>query len=184
MEPSIHPESSLVALIGDTHDTIVGSAVFDLIRPTLTGADLILHCGDLSRMEAFDSLGGIAPMLAVRSTTDPEAQWPSLVDGPRQVVVHGEYRIEVRNKLEPEDVVERSDVDLVVYSAHHPKLHSEGLTVYLSPGSPALSQTPTVALLDLTRGGRGSSSCFSTTCPDPGRVGATLPETVTSRATT
>ncbi len=141
-----------IALMGDTHDTIVGSEVFDLLRPHLSGVDLILHCGDLSTLASLDHLTELAPTLAVRSTTDPDPAPPALVEGPRDVVVAGGCRIELRNKLADEEIIGREDADLVVFSAHQPRLQTVGKTIFVSPGSPSLSETPTMAILDLNDG--------------------------------
>ncbi|MFN8110161.1 MAG: metallophosphoesterase family protein [Thermoleophilia bacterium] len=59
-----------VGLIADTH---VGEFLPEMpawVGNALEGCDLILHAGDLSRVEALDTLDAIAPVVAVRGDHD------------------------------------------------------------------------------------------------------------------
>src|SRR5262245_15197255 len=58
----------LVGLISDTHG---------LVRPealdTLRGSTLIIHAGDVGRLEVLDRLNAVAPTFAVRGNVDTQS---------------------------------------------------------------------------------------------------------------
>ena len=57
--------NSFVGVISDTHS---------LIRPkalaVLSGADLIIHAGDIGSPEVIDALQGIAPLVIIKGNVD------------------------------------------------------------------------------------------------------------------
>ena len=61
----------LVGVISDTHSAGSGSDLPDVILSSLSGVDLILHCGDLECLGVLDVLEQVAPVLAVRGYEDP-----------------------------------------------------------------------------------------------------------------
>src|ERR1700683_2282435 len=75
--------SMRIGLLGDTHDAIAPfEGVRDRVAEAFHDAERILHCGDLTTTGVLDALELIAPVVAVRSASDPPAAPPRLVDGP------------------------------------------------------------------------------------------------------
>ncbi|MGE0485835.1 MAG: metallophosphoesterase family protein [Gammaproteobacteria bacterium] len=64
------PAARRVALLADTH----GALAPDLVDG-LTGADLVVHAGDVGAAAVLDILGTIAPTLAVLGNNDTPAKW-------------------------------------------------------------------------------------------------------------
>src|SRR5262249_24369901 len=86
-----------IAVTADTHDEIVKAGwgpVMERLGELFAGADLIVHCGDITTARVLDDLRTIAPVLAVRNDGDPPPDPPGLVDGPT-VVTHGGIDIRV-----------------------------------------------------------------------------------------
>jgi uncharacterized protein len=144
--------ATTIAVLGDTHDSSVGlEQVLLIVEPVLFGADLILHTGDVTSIEMLDALEKIAPVMAVRSTADPEDP-PRLVDGPRRVEVEG-LQVELHRSLEPDQRVEREDLRLVIHGGtHSPELQAAGKTLYLNPGAPVFADVPSGARVEIDDG--------------------------------
>src|SRR6266700_693525 len=64
-------EVAVVGLISDTHGLLRDEAL-----RALEGSDLIIHAGDVGKLEIIDSLKAIAPVVAVRGNVDTEP-WAS-----------------------------------------------------------------------------------------------------------
>ena len=141
-----------IAVLGDTHDGGGDpDAMLKELGPILEGAGAILHTGDVSSAAMLDRLETFAPVLAVRSSEDPELP-PRLVDGPRSIEWDG-LRIELHRVLSDEDLVERDGVDVVVHGGtHRPSVTTAGRTIYVNPGAPVFADTPSAGLLELARG--------------------------------
>ncbi len=75
-----------IALISDTHSAGSGRDLPGKVLEALSGADLILHCGDLECLGVLDYLETVAPVLAVRGYEDPREPGERLADAVR--VVH------------------------------------------------------------------------------------------------
>ena len=60
-----------IALVSDTHVPASLPRLPDLLLEKLTGADAILHAGDLVTLEVLEALGTIAPTTAVVGNMDP-----------------------------------------------------------------------------------------------------------------
>src|SRR5712691_11119772 len=73
MRPSVHPQRSdqsmakRVGLISETHGLLREAAL-----RALAGSDLIIHAGDIGRLEILDALRTLAPVVAVRGNVDKE----------------------------------------------------------------------------------------------------------------
>ncbi|MGH9156762.1 MAG: metallophosphoesterase family protein [Acidimicrobiales bacterium] len=144
-----------IGLVADTHDAICDwPAVLSRIVAALGDVDLVLHCGDITTTAALDDLESIAPVRASRSAGDPPPDPPRLDDGPRVIEVGG-FAVGlafVRPEGPPAEVF-GCRVDAVVCGGTHTASVEEvdGL-LYVNPGSPSLSKTPTVAVLVLGEG--------------------------------
>ena len=78
-----------IGLISDTHSAGSGRDLPDVVLETLTGVDLILHCGDLECIGVLDYLETVAPVLAVRGYEDPRERGDRLADATRVVQASG-----------------------------------------------------------------------------------------------
>ena len=78
-----------IGLISDTHSAGSGRDLPDVVLETLTGVDLILHCGDLECIGVLDYLETVAPVLAVRGYEDPREPGDRLADATRVVQASG-----------------------------------------------------------------------------------------------
>jgi putative phosphoesterase len=144
-----------IGLIADTHDAI---APFDTIRDRLAaafdGVELILHCGDLTTIDLLDRLGEIAPVVAVRSSNDPPADPPRLLDGPH-VLEAGGLTIGLVCTLgegDPASVFDRP-LDVVVHGGTHAaQIDKRGGVLAVNPGSPTLADEVSVAVLEVVEG--------------------------------
>jgi uncharacterized protein len=119
-----------IGVISDTHG---------LIRPealeALRGSQLIIHCGDIGKVEVLQGLRAIAPVRAVRGNID-KGDWAS--DLPADDVVQvGSCAIYVLHNLSELDL----DPEAAGFSAvlsghsHKPTIEQRGKVLYLNPGS-------------------------------------------------
>ena len=140
-----------IAVLGDTHDDAVGrEALVRALTPYLSDVTHILHTGDVTTEGFLDDLERFAPVFAVRSFVDPDLP-PRLTDGPRALTFDG-CRVELIRTLEGEPI-EREDVDVVVHGATHiPAVTAVGRTMYVNPGAPVFTESPTIAFIDVTEG--------------------------------
>jgi len=141
-----------IGLIGDTHDAIAPfEGVRDRVAEAFEGAELILHCGDLTTAGLLDALEQIAPVVAVRSTSDPPAEPPRLVDGPLLLELGG-LAVGLVNTLGDADPAELfgRPVDVVFHGGtHEASIVRSAKMLSVNPGSPTLADRATVAVLDI-----------------------------------
>ncbi len=150
-------------LLADTHDEFVEWPPF---RAAIAGAlgtvDAILHCGDLTSAAALADFAAMAPIVAVRSAADPPPAPPQLLDGP-VVFQAGGYRLGLVNTMEVPapghaqgavEVVFGDSVDVVVFGGTHAPVNEtiDGI-LFVNPGSPTLSESVTIGVLDLDADG-------------------------------
>jgi putative phosphoesterase len=64
---SSNDEVHMIGVISDTHGRLRAEAL-----EALRGSDLILHAGDIGKKVILKTLGGIAPVIAVRGNMDRE----------------------------------------------------------------------------------------------------------------
>ena len=116
-----------VVILSDTHG---------LLRPQvleyLSGADLIIHGGDINTQAIVDTLAGYAPLHIVRGNNDKE--WAEGMPLSLTFSVEGVRFFLVHNKRDvPADL---GDVDVVVYGHSHKYSQEEKEGVlWLNPGS-------------------------------------------------
>ena len=116
-----------LGIVADTHNLVRPEAI-----RALAGVDRILHAGDLCRAHVLETLGGIAPVIAVRGNNDRDAFAEALPD---RVTLELEgvtiHMIHDRADLEPDD---RADVVISGHS-HRPSREQRAGTLWLNPGS-------------------------------------------------
>jgi len=120
----------LVGVISDTHG---------LLRPealrALSGADLVIHAGDIGKAEVLSALKSIAPVVAVRGNND-EGRWARGL--PQTAVAEvGEVRIFVLHNIKKLGLDPMAKGFRVVISghSHRPSMRQENGVLYLNPGS-------------------------------------------------
>ena len=161
-----------IGLISDTHIPEAMPELPDQVRTVFTGADLILHAGDLHCLEVLDWLEEIAPVLACRGNGDEGSGGrPVVPKDPRlhdaAVTRAAGYRIGlVHDVLEPEEFpqwpIERTmdfyfdgHTDIIVCGHTHVESFKRyGEVFVLNPGSPTFphnyaAQPGTVGVLQL-----------------------------------
>jgi uncharacterized protein len=141
----------MIGIISDTHG---------LVRPqvmeALTGAELIIHAGDIGNPDVLKTLETIAPVIAVRGNNDhdPWAEQIPLTN----FVEHQSYYLYVVHELEDLDIDPvAAEVSVVIFGhSHRASVERRQGVLYLNPGSagPRRFTLPiTVARLALTDNG-------------------------------
>jgi len=122
--------ATVVGLIADTHG---------LLRPealeALRNVDLVIHAGDVGRVEILETLKDLAPVRAVKGNVDRGAWAKELPKD--ELVEMGEISIYVYHGYEELDLDPQAAGCQVVVSGHS---HKPGITekqgvLYLNPGS-------------------------------------------------
>jgi putative phosphoesterase len=135
---------AILGLISDTHG---------LLRPealtALEGCDLILHAGDVGKLEILDKLRQIAPVTAIRGNIDKGSPLPMTA----VVEAHGAliYMLHDLQELDRDPIAAGFDI-VVSGHSHKPGQSERAGILYVNPGSagPRRFRLPiTVARLDL-----------------------------------
>ena len=119
-----------VGVISDTHG---------LLRPealeALAGSELIIHAGDIGGAEVIESLGRVAPVVAVRGNNDRGA-WAEAFAEYEVVEVGGTF-VYVLHDLNGLDLSPSAAGFRVVVSghSHRPAAEERRGVLYLNPGS-------------------------------------------------
>jgi uncharacterized protein len=143
----LNKEVRILGLISDTHGLLREEAV-----RALTGADLILHAGDVGAPGILETLKTLAPVVAVRGNVDTGAWAQALPVA--EAIPAGHATIYMLHILQDLDINPAAGGFQIVVSGHS---HKPGQTerdgvLYVNPGSagPRRFQLPvTVARLDL-----------------------------------
>jgi putative phosphoesterase len=122
-----------VGVIADTHG---------LMRPealaALRGSELIIHAGDIGKVDVLDSLSRIAPVLAIRGNNDRESWAKGMADvlnvqvnGVKFQVIHNVHEIE-------DDPAERKIGVVISGHSHQPSVVKRDEILFVNPGSAGL----------------------------------------------
>ena len=119
-----------IGVISDTHGLLRPDAV-----SALQGSDLIIHAGDIGRLEVIEQLEAIAPVKAIRGNID-QAAWADAFPE-TEVVQANDMLIYVLHNLKALDLDPQAAGFRVVVSghSHQPKIAEKDGTLYLNPGS-------------------------------------------------
>ncbi|RJQ46941.1 MAG: metallophosphoesterase [Nitrospiraceae bacterium] len=141
--------SLLLGIISDTHGLLRPEAV-----QVLQGSNMIIHAGDIGKVEIIDQLSTIAPVIAVRGNMDSD-HWASklrlteIVELDKTML----YVIHNLSSLDLEPAV--SNLHIVVSGhTHRPSISTHKGVLYINPGSagPKRFTLPvSVALLRINR---------------------------------
>jgi uncharacterized protein len=121
---------TLVGVISDTHGLLRPEAV-----AALTGADLIIHAGDVGKPEVIEELRAIAPTFAVRGNIDT-ASWAEALPMTARVDA-GQRQFFVLHEIAQLDLdPAAAGFAAVVYGhSHQPALETRDGVLFLNPGS-------------------------------------------------
>ncbi|HKV63157.1 MAG TPA: metallophosphoesterase family protein [Candidatus Acidoferrum sp.] len=138
-----------VGLISDTHGLLCTEAI-----EALRGSELIIHAGDVGKLEILEGLRKIAPVVAVRGNVDT-APWASAL--PETAVAEAAavliYVLHDVNALDLNPAAAGFHIVVSGHSHKPGKTERQGI-LYINPGSagPRRFQLPiTVAILRLER---------------------------------
>jgi putative phosphoesterase len=140
-----------IGVISDTHGVLRPSAL-----AALAGVDLIIHAGDVGRVEVLEGLRAEAPVVAVRGNVDRDA-WADALPL-TETVQAGRFYLYVLHDIS------RLDLDpaaggfaAVIYGhSHKPVIEQRGDVLYLNPGSAGarrFSLPVSLALLEMNEAG-------------------------------
>jgi putative phosphoesterase len=129
-EQSVTLSAGKIGLISDTHG---------LMRPqalkALRGVELILHAGDIGKLEVLAALGEIASVLAIRGNNDRQAwarQLPDVlrlrINGVNLQVIHNVHEID-------DDPASRGIRAVISGHSHRPGNLKQGGVLFINPGS-------------------------------------------------
>jgi putative phosphoesterase len=135
----------LVGVISDTHGLLRPAAL-----QALRGCELILHAGDVGKLEVLEELRTVAPVMAVRGNIDRE---PWNEDLPlTRIVQAGDLFVYMLHSLHEIDIDPAGGGFSAVISghSHQASVKERGGVLYLNPGSAGprrFSQPASLALL-------------------------------------
>jgi putative phosphoesterase len=120
----------LVGVISDTHGLLRPSAL-DALR----GCELIVHAGDVGKLEVLEGLRAIAPVMAVRGNVDHDT-WNEDLPATR-IVQAGEVYLYVLHNLHDLDLDPAAGGFCAVISghSHRASVRQSGGVLYLNPGA-------------------------------------------------
>jgi putative phosphoesterase len=138
----------MIGIISDTHGLLRSE-----VMEALNGCDVILHGGDINRLDIIDQLEAIAPVYVVRGNNDKD--WAEHIPMFLDFELAGLHIYMTHKKKDlPEDL---SNYDLVVFGHSHKYEESrQGKTVLLNPGSCGprrFHQAITMATAEITESG-------------------------------
>jgi putative phosphoesterase len=122
--------TAVVGVIADTHGLLRPEAV-----AALRGVDLIVHAGDIGSAAILETLGTIAPVLAVRGNNDREP-WAASVPEVVTTAVAG-VRLRVVHELKTlRGDLGGQGVDVIISGhSHRPSVERRSWGLMLNPGS-------------------------------------------------
>ena len=125
-----HSTSRFLGIIADTHGLVRPEAV-----AALTGAERIIHAGDIGRPAVLTALEAIAPVVAVRGNNDQDAWAAAIpdtaiveVDGIRLYVLHDVKTLDF-------DPATATFSGVICGHSHRPRLEQQAGVWFINPGS-------------------------------------------------
>jgi uncharacterized protein len=129
-QSTVQPGRRFIGIISDTHG---------LIRPqalaALTGAERIIHAGDIGRPAVLTALEAIAPVVAVRGNNDQEA-WAVAIPETVSVEVEG-LRLYVLHDVKTLDFdpATAGFSGVICGHSHRPRIEQQAGVWFINPGS-------------------------------------------------
>lgn len=146
-----------IGILSDTHIPTVGESIPASLLKAFENVDLIIHAGDLVRLEVLDALNSLAPVKAVYGNMDqPEVkqELPDKlrisIEGIKIGVIHGWG---APNGLSKRIRLSFPDCNCIIFGhSHSPMYQWSEDVLFLNPGSPTdkrFSPTNSFALLNV-----------------------------------
>jgi uncharacterized protein len=122
--------SRLIGVISDTHGLLRPEAI-----EALRGSELIVHAGDVGKVDVLDALRAIAPTVAVRGNVDTGDLAATLPE--TEVVEVGRAHLYVLHDLSQIDLDPRAAgfAAVIFGHSHRPIAEIREGVLYLNPGS-------------------------------------------------
>ena len=119
-----------VGLISDTHGLLRPEAVV-----ALHGSELILHAGDVGKVEILDELRKIAPVVAIRGNVDT-APWCSSLKETDVVQTEAATFYLIHNIADLDLHPSAAGIHIVLFGhSHQPARYKKDGVLYINPGS-------------------------------------------------
>ena len=119
-----------IGVISDTHGLVRPEAV-----AALRGSDLIMHAGDVGHPAVLETLGAVAPVVAVRGNND-RGPWAERLPATKVLEVAGITLCLLHDVADLDVDPEAAGYQAVIAGhSHQPKLERRGGVLYLNPGS-------------------------------------------------
>ena len=120
----------VVGVISDTHGLMRPAAL-----AALRGSDLIIHAGDVGRLEVIDALRRLAPIFAVRGNVDT-ADWATSLPTTATVTVGELSFLVIHDIAELDRDPAAAGFAAVIYGhSHRPAIETRDSVLFLNPGS-------------------------------------------------
>jgi len=120
----------IIGLISDTHGLIRKEVV-----EKLRGCDLIIHAGDIGKIEVIEKLKNIAQTELIKGNCDKNVD-TNIIPEEKIIEVSGKriYLIHDIGKLKVD--LNKENIDIVVYGhSHKENIYTENGIIYINPGS-------------------------------------------------
>ncbi|HSQ88981.1 metallophosphoesterase family protein [Romboutsia sp.] len=120
----------IIGLISDTHGLLRKEVV-----EKLRGCDLIIHAGDIGKIEVVEKLKDIAQTELVKGNCDKNID--SNIMPEEKIIEVRDKRIYLIHDIEKLKVdLKKENIDIVVYGHSHKKnIYTENGIIYINPGS-------------------------------------------------
>ncbi len=119
---------TVAGIISDTHGLMRPAAL-----AALRGADLIIHAGDVGKLEVLAALRKLAPTFAVRGNVDT-ADWAEALPMAATVAV-GELSFLVIHDIAQLDPAATGFAAVIYGHSHQPAIERRAGVLFLNPGS-------------------------------------------------
>jgi putative phosphoesterase len=121
---------AIVGVISDTHGLLRPEAI-----AALHGSHIIIHAGDVGRLEVLDALRALAPTYAVRGNVDTQA-WAAKLPATEAVEV-GQLLFWLLHDISELDLdpVAAEFAAVIFGHSHQPSIEMRDGVLYLNPGS-------------------------------------------------
>ena len=123
-------EKGQIGLISDTHGLIRFEAM-----EALRGVEMILHAGDIGKLEVLASLGAIAPVIAIKGNNDAAA-WASRMPGLRNLEINNVKIHLIHDIHDVHEDLRAAGFHVVVSGhSHKPSVTKRDGLYWVNPGS-------------------------------------------------
>jgi putative phosphoesterase len=121
----------VIGLISDTHGLVRPEAI-----DALQGVELIIHAGDIGKLEVVVALKAIAPVVAIKGNIDSGASWAKRLPNTKLVQVDGTRLFVIHNVKElGVDPVARGYQIVISGHSHKPSISTRDRVLFVNPGS-------------------------------------------------